>query len=308
MNQSAKFLRLAAMLAMLVGLGTVIAPGAAAQTEINFDVAKFNCERDPEMAGDAISIPGAIVPDYCTPVSGVAFEVALENGDVLGSCTTDERGICSLSVPIEATVVVTEDVTTGTAGYAPVENPITTRAVTEFAHAMFINVPETTGLPELPDTFEFPITKLDCESDPGAVDPLGLDIDGLPEGCTYAVGQTFTVTDEDGDVLGSCTTPAEPPPTCYVPVPAPSTVTVTEDVSTAAAGYVPRENPIAVTIEPFTEASALFINLPVQLPTTGSGAAAASTDSSSAVLLFGALSLASAVTAGAVGRRAIARR
>lgn len=150
MRQFATHVRLTAMVALLVALGsmTMTAP-IAAQEEINFDIAKFDCERDPMEAGDDISLPGAITPDYCTPVSGVAFEVALENGDVIGSCTTDESGICSLSVPFEATVVVTEDVTTGTAGYAPVENPITTQAVTEFAHAMFINVPETT---ELPDT------------------------------------------------------------------------------------------------------------------------------------------------------------
>lgn len=148
MNRFTMHLRFAVMLSAVVALGGMWAPSAAAQEEINFDVGKFDCERNPEEVGDDISVPAYIFPDYCTPASGVTFEVALENGDVIGSCTTDASGICSLSVPNEATVVVTEDVTTATAGYAPVENPVTTRAVNEFAHAMFINVPQTTELPE----------------------------------------------------------------------------------------------------------------------------------------------------------------
>ena len=156
------------------------------------------------------------------------------------------------------------------------------------------------------DTFEFPITKLDCESDPGFIDPLELETGNLPAGCTFGVGQTFTVTTADGTFLGSCTTPAGPPPTCFVTVPVPSTVIVTEDVSTAAAGFAPRENPITVSVEPNTEASAVFVNLPIQLPETGTGTAA-SMDGSSSVLLFGALSLASVMAAGVVGRRAIAK-
>lgn len=303
MRETATLLRTVIMLAMLVSLGAVMTSGVAAQEEINFDVAKFDCERDPQAAGDDISLHGAITPDYCAPVSGVAFDVALENGEYVGSCETDERGICSLSVPFEATVVVSEDVTTGTAGYAPVENPITTQAVTEFAHAMFVNVPETNGSA---DSFDLPITKLDCQSDPGAVNPLGLDIDGLPPGCIYAVGQTFTVADAEGNTLGTCTTPAGPPPTCYVTVPVPSTVTVTEDVSTATPGYAPRENPITVNVEANTEASALFVNLSTQLPSTGTGDARESDVSGTSALMFGALSLAFA-SAGMVTRFAPAR-
>lgn len=156
------------------------------------------------------------------------------------------------------------------------------------------------------DTFEFPITKLDCEANPGMVDPLLLEVEGLPAGCTYGVGQTFTVTAEDGTTLGSCTTPAGPPPTCYVTVPAPSTVTVTEDVSTAALGYAPRQNPITVTIEPNTEAGALFVNLPVQLPETGTGTAADTLDRGSAAVVLGALSLLLA-GAGGIKRRQVAQ-
>jgi hypothetical protein len=48
--------------------------------------------------------------------------------------------MCIVSVPNEATVVVTEDVSTVTEGYAPRENPITTQAVTEFAGAVFVNI------------------------------------------------------------------------------------------------------------------------------------------------------------------------
>ena len=148
------------------------------------------------------------------------------------------------------------------------------------------------------DTFELPIQKLDCETDPGFIDPLELETGNLPAGCTFGVGQTFYVAPEGGPgpvdpqvVLGSCTIPAGPPPVCYVTVPVPSTVIVTEDVSTAAAGFAPRENPITVSVEPATEASAVFVNLPVELPETGTGSATASMDDSATAGLLGALSL-----------------
>lgn len=74
-----------------------------------------------------------------------------EDGTFTGSCTTDDTGLCSLMVPNEATVTVTEDTTTAPAGTVPRENPITTQAVTEFAGALFINLPADEPT-ELPDT------------------------------------------------------------------------------------------------------------------------------------------------------------
>jgi hypothetical protein len=140
--------RLAFLLTALLVVASFAAPMASAQdapAEITFRINKYTCDRDP---GDVSPIADNI-PDYCSPTAGVAFEVALEDGTVVGSCTTDASGLCSLQAPNEATVIVTEDTASSPAGTVPRENPITTQVVTEFAGAVFINLPETT---ELPDT------------------------------------------------------------------------------------------------------------------------------------------------------------
>jgi len=127
-------------LAMILGVGA----SASAQQEITFRIGKFTCSQDP----GRVSLAAGNIPDDCTPTSGVTFTVTAQDGSTIGSCTTDGTGICSLPVPNEATVTVTEDETTGPVGYAPRENPITTQAVTEFAGALFINLPAVDGLPD----------------------------------------------------------------------------------------------------------------------------------------------------------------
>jgi hypothetical protein len=129
-------------------LASFAAPMASAQDapeEITFRISAYTCDQDP---GD-ISPVADNIPDYCSPAGGVAFDVALEDGTLVGSCTTGADGMCMLQAPNEATVIVTQDTTTAPAGTAPRENPITTQVVTEFAGAVFVNLPAPT---ELPDT------------------------------------------------------------------------------------------------------------------------------------------------------------
>lgn len=65
----------------------------------------------------------------CDPAVGVQFTVTTEDGDPLGSCTTELldpdsiSGRCAVQVPFGITVVVTEDTSTIPSGYTPVENP-----------------------------------------------------------------------------------------------------------------------------------------------------------------------------------------
>jgi hypothetical protein len=122
------------LLATLVGISPV-----GAQEQIDFTIGKFTCPTDP----GNVSLAAGNIPDECDPSAGVAFTVAMTDGTEIGSCTTDSSGICKVQVPNEATVTATEDVSTAPAGYAPRENPITTQAVTEFAGALFINLPTT---------------------------------------------------------------------------------------------------------------------------------------------------------------------
>ncbi|MDP9369783.1 MAG: hypothetical protein M3Q03_16185 [Chloroflexota bacterium] len=144
------------------------------------------------------------------------------------------------------------------------------------------------------DTFDLPISKIDCTVEPSdkAVRDFALfGTEAIPVPCTIAVGVTFTAATAAGTSLGSCQLGVDG--SCTISVPVPSTVVVTEDVSTAALGFAPRENPITVEVEPATEASAIFVNLSQpDLPETGAGTAASARHTGFAALLLGGLSFA----------------
>ncbi len=126
---------------MLLALWSGGVPRAGAQTQmIDLTIAKFNCQTDPGQ----ISLAKGNIPADCASGANVTFNVTLtSDGSSLGSCTTNANGICKVSVPNEANVTVTEDTSTGPTGYAPRDNPIQTQAVTEFASAVFVNLPTT---------------------------------------------------------------------------------------------------------------------------------------------------------------------
>lgn len=117
----------------------------------------------------------------------------------------------------------------------------------------------TTAAQEL--TVDLPIVKFTCPFDPGDV---SLAADNIPAECTEVAGVAFTVRDEAGTIIGTCTTDASG--SCIVTVPAPdgpTPVLVVEDVTTAPAGFVPRANPVEAFIG-VPEAAALFINIPTE--------------------------------------------
>ncbi len=105
-------------------------------TDISFTVSAYTCEQDP----GTVSVAAGNIPGDCVPTAGVSFTVATDDGSFSDVCTTDDSGNCSVMVPNEAMVTVTEDTSTAPANTAPRENPITTEAVTEFAGALFINL------------------------------------------------------------------------------------------------------------------------------------------------------------------------
>lgn len=140
--------RLFALVCVVVAslaLGAASAQDAPA--EISFTVASFSCDADPGQ----VSLAAGNIPDSCTPDVGAVANVTLEDGTAVGTCTTDVGGICKLQAPNEATVVVTLDESSVASGNTPRENPITTQVVTEFASALFINVPAAPAPPETPE-------------------------------------------------------------------------------------------------------------------------------------------------------------
>ncbi len=130
------------------------------------------------------------------------------------------------------------------------------------------------------DQFDLPIIKVNCTELPRAEpEEIGISMAFGTAGmevCDPGVGVAFTVTDAaTGEVLGTCVTQlyaaGAPTAGCTVGVPYGTTVVVTEDVSTAPGGYLPRLNPQEVQTppQPITDGippSAGFLNLLQQEP------------------------------------------
>jgi hypothetical protein len=99
----------------ILGFQLGLHPTGAQDQMIDFTIGKFTCPTDP----GSVSLAAGNIPDECDPTAGVSFTVAMDDGTEIGSCTTDDSG------------------------FEPRENPISTQAVTEFAGALFINLPVT---------------------------------------------------------------------------------------------------------------------------------------------------------------------
>lgn len=121
---------------------------------IGLGIRKFNC---PSAAAATVLEAGEAT---CDPGARVTFEVATADGDSLGTCTTEisvvrtaEVAICYVvDVPFETPLVITEDVSTGPAGFVPLSNPQTMTIqrpapdAQDFAPIVtFVNVPAETG-------------------------------------------------------------------------------------------------------------------------------------------------------------------
>ena len=137
---------LTALLMTLAAIGQFHFAAAVQDSLFPLPITKFNCEEDPGTIGQAE------LPDGCVLVEGVSVTVFDSEGAELGSCVTDENGTCivDLDVPDDSIVLVEEDESTGTPGYAPRENPVQVEIVNEFSEAKFVNLKETE--PKLPNT------------------------------------------------------------------------------------------------------------------------------------------------------------
>ncbi|MGC4105863.1 MAG: hypothetical protein QM753_05815 [Thermomicrobiales bacterium] len=183
--------------------------------------------------------------DGCWDEVGARFKVKTEDGAPVGECTLEAEpgknaASCSVAVPADTIVIVTEDVTTITPGFAPRSNPI--RFDTGVA----------------PDA-----ACVDCHWGPSfSHGPKPEDASGMTgtkEMMIWAgpndAGVHFTVTTEDGEYVGECTLdgPVMERTYCSIPVPLGTVVIVTEDVGTLAPGLAPESNPIRFDtgVEPF---------------------------------------------------------
>lgn len=109
-----------------------------------FPVYAATCPAEPEPASP---FAGRFPPEGCLATQGMTVVVTLRDGSEVGACTIDAEGRCRVEVPFAATVIVTADASTLPPEYAPRQNPITTRVITEFAGAVFVNLPGPAGTP-----------------------------------------------------------------------------------------------------------------------------------------------------------------
>jgi hypothetical protein len=143
---------------LLVAIGLAVAALAMAPVivmaqdpEVFVIIRVVDCEEAPAPGSPPLSEG---TPTGCEPADGVSFTVYDLDDTVLGTCTTDATGSCDMILPVaEGTeVVIEEDESTVTPGYAPIENPLTgpLRLHESIAEIQFFNIPEETS--ELPDT------------------------------------------------------------------------------------------------------------------------------------------------------------
>ena len=93
--------------------------------------------------------------------------------------------------------------------------------------------------PTIPETLPYPIESYVCEQDPGVYNRQAAV--PLPDDCVGADSIAYTVSlTADGAEIGSCETVEG---RCDVEAPEGAEVTITQDESTAPAGYAVRENP-----------------------------------------------------------------
>ena len=120
-------------------------PGEGEAVIVAYPVTAYLCDTDP---GDYNPNRGDVLGGGCVLADGITFSVAQSSdGTVYGSCTTI-AGRCTVDAPQSLTdpLVITEDVSTVPAGYAPRANPLTDINFSEFAGAIFFNI-RTGGTP-----------------------------------------------------------------------------------------------------------------------------------------------------------------
>jgi hypothetical protein len=178
---------------------------ASEPAELDFRIAAFNCPEDP----GNVSLAAGNIPGTCDPAEGAAFTVTDANGTLLAECTAEANGLCIVQLPMDIAVTVTEDEATISGNFVPRQNPIQTEVRTEFAGALFINLPgdQPTVMPTSPTLAIDPTTGTggDTIRFSGRHYTPGGDVSILMTGDGLIVAEVQA--DADGEIEGSFTAP-----------------------------------------------------------------------------------------------------
>lgn len=160
----------------------------------DFPVYAVTCDEDPGEVPNPIG--QQYPPDGCVPAEGVAIAAATEDGTPLDTCATDDRGFCTVAVPIETPIVLTQDPATAPDGYAPREGSLAEEFRGEFSAAVFVNLPA--GTPPAQGTVgSFDVRALACPTDYDGVD-YASDCTAPREGVTFALDGPVLAEPETG--------------------------------------------------------------------------------------------------------------
>jgi uncharacterized surface anchored protein len=185
------------------------------------------------------------------PLPDVCFELRQGESVVIGPVCTDEEGIATFTnVPL-GTYIVAEASTPP--GYIPAE-PFEVTVGNNQTVSLTIDNPR--------GNVGFPVYKLDCQTDPGDVSAADLFADPAyaPDGCVRVAGVAFEVTIDGEPLPAQFVTSADGSFQLSVQVFA--SVSVTEDLSTATPGYLPREATLTIDNVPAEGVDGLvFVNL-----------------------------------------------
>ncbi len=204
---------------------------------------------------------GVTAEATCVPLSGLAVSTESDNGDPSETCVTQppddassSDALCEVMVRFDSSGLVSADLATAPTGYKIVVPSISFSApapdeeALNFPDVGFTAVPEDAQVPGL-DVESLAIGAVICDDQPGT----GTDAAAITCEAFGDATVTVTVTDDAGDVVGSCTLEQFDTPnggssaSCGVPVPFNATYAVTIDEAAVPDGYVVEENPISFT-------------------------------------------------------------
>ena len=185
-------------------------------------------------------------PDGESPLAGACFTLSNDLYE-FGPVCTDDLGYARFEMVPEGTYILREVVTPE--GYQPLE-PIEVNVT----YGEILQIQVNNDIEPL-------VVKFNCLVDPGELDldRIATDPGYAPDGCERIEGVNFTAT-VNGTPLGETFTTDE---NGQVRIPARTgdTVVITEDISSATEGFMPRENPITIEAVPSTGGVAAFVNL-----------------------------------------------
>ncbi len=173
-----------------------------------YPITTFVCDTDP---GPWSPFSAREIGGGCVRSGGISVTASLEDGTILETCTTNDRGTCYLiEIPggVDLTLIFTEDETTLPEGYVARDNPQTGTNYSEFKGTYFVNLPVNAPVDAAPNENApaEPTETLTDETDGSTVAIYAGDCEG--DFADEPVATLTNVRPPDGEAAGADTASA----------------------------------------------------------------------------------------------------